>query len=158
MFHYDSRFTRILLAGLLLCLCLMGSACIKNANLTAPQAAIYQTNRTVAVLAETNKGVAASVIKLSELKLLQPDLTNEVLNYNRSVALAVKSSVAILQSGKSWSEIAPEVLKLLQNLPLPQKTAEFLKAPTTDQGVLALISAISSTQLLVQQAITEARK
>jgi hypothetical protein len=133
-------------------------ACIKNSNLTAPQLASYQVNRTIAALAEINKGVAQSTIKLNQLKLIQPDLTNEILTYNRRVAVAVKDSEAVLQAGGDWAVVAPKVLRLLQELPLPQKVVGFLNAPATDQGVLALISSISTVQILITQSITEVKR
>jgi hypothetical protein len=133
-------------------------ACIKNSNLTAPQLATYQVNRTIAALAEVNKGVASSAIKLNELKLIQPDLTNEILNYTRDIAGAVKSSSVILQSGKNWAVAAPEVLALLQGIPFPGKVSAFLRDPGADQGILALVSIIHTTQILITQGIVEVKK
>lgn len=133
-------------------------ACIKNSKLTAPQLATYQVNRSIAALAQVNKGVASSAVKLHELKLIRAELTNEILNYNRDVAGAVKSSSAILQSGKSWAVAAPEVLSLLQGIPFPQKVSAFLREAGTDPAVLALVSLINTTQILITQSIVEVRK
>ncbi len=148
------------LAVLCALLLLVGStpACIKNSKLTAPQLATYQINRTIATLAEVNKGLASGAIKLDELKLIQPDLTNEILNYNRDIASAVKSSSVVLQSGKTWAVAAPEVLSLLQGIPFPKKVSAFLRDPSSDQGILALVSLINVTQILITQGIVEVKK
>ena len=152
--------TRQQLAVLCALLLLVAStpACIKNSQLTAPQLATYQVNRTIAALAEVNKGIASSAIKLNELKLIQTDLTNEILNYNRDIASAVKSSSVILQSGKAWAVAAPEVLALLQGIPFPQKVSAFLRDPAADQGILAVVSFLNTTQILITQGIVEVKK
>ena len=152
--------TRKQLAVLCALLLLVAStpACIKNSTLTAPQLASYQANRTIAALAEVNKAVASSAIKLNELKLIQSDLTNEILNYNRDIASAVKASSVILQSGETWAVAAPEVLSLLQGIPFPDKVSAFLRDPGMDQGILELVSVINTTQILITQGIVEVKK
>ena len=136
-----------ILVGLLL----VASAC-------KPGDAAFQTNRTIAAISAGNKAMASSVISLNHLGKVSNDQTNAILNYNRDLAQAVKATEVILQSGKNWNVIAPEVLRLLRSVQLPANIATFVKQPAVDIGVQSLVAVINTIELLVKQSIVEVQK
>jgi hypothetical protein len=123
-----------------------------------PQDAAFQVNRTVAAISTANLAMASSVIQLNGLGKIDNDLTNQILNYNRDVATTVKASVVILQSGKQWNVIAPQVLALLRSVQLPPNVATFVKQPAVDVGVQALVAVIQTVELLIKQSMVEVQK
>ena len=120
--------------------------------------AAFQTNRTIAAISASNKAMASSVVQLNQLGKIDNDLANSILNYNRDVANGVKSAEVILQSGREWKVIAPEVLKLLREIQLPANAAALVQQPAVDIGVQALVAVINTIELLLKQSIAEVQK
>ena len=147
---------RTTLLALVLVLALTGGACATK-NLTPVQNAQFKLNQAVALVAQANDAMAQAVIALNGQQVIPTELAAELLSYNVSVALAVRSSVAILkQPNTDWATQAKGVLGVLQNLKLPPKATAWLNDPNVSQAARGVIDLVRGLEIAITAAIQAA--
>lgn len=116
----------------------------------------YNLQKGLAALADINKSATQLIIALNKQGSITDDLTREYLKYFALVAQSAKSGTIIMQSNKSNKEKAAAINALMIQLPLPDPMKKFTAAGMTGELVIAAITAITSSQTIIQMILSNA--
>jgi hypothetical protein len=138
--------------GVLLLAVLMAAGCQgcrKRVPLTAAQNVTLSVNQALASVSVSNHAMIVDVTALNKVGLLKNDLTNSILNYNRSVAQAVIAAETVQKSTATDAVKILAVKEAFKLLKLPPDVAALIAGPQTDQAIAGVIATINSLQSII---------
>lgn len=131
-------FTKLRLTCLILLIASLTSCMTRSPN-APPVPAINHVARTVAVVAEINKGLTQTVIILNQNGKIKDDVTADILKYTGLVAQSCKSTVEIMTTAKTDQQKITAVLALMQQVSVPFPLLQKLNLSSPDMTALAAL-------------------
>lgn len=132
------RLRTLIFIALLLC-----PACVKRVPLTTAQTIQLNSNIAIGTLAESVRAATALTISLSNNNLISVPQTRVILGYTGDISNVITASVLIQQSGRSDSEKAFAIMRLLSAVKIPESVSAFIRNPNNSGQIAALISLLN---------------
>lgn len=135
----------------LACILLASCAAKQPVDMTPAQTAQFRAAQSLATVAELNRGITTSTIKLNQAGSLSNALTTDILGYCRQVAIADQLAVDLLASPEPWLTKAPKLLAYLDLLRKPASLANF-NQPITNPALSPLAQSIGAMDTYIVAA------
>jgi hypothetical protein len=140
-------------AAFLLVFLLLAAGCAKRTTGSQPLPADYRLSQSLAVLVEANKAATATAIQLNQAMVIDDATTAALLSYTGSVAQAVKSALALMDSDMTADQKTAQIQALFARITQATPVKQFLQAHQNEPAANALVAALQTVQLLIENIV-----